>query len=91
VADNQNNMMQYMANPKAFTVKRWLADLLKNKYPPHDTIAERVSSSLVTDSDLADLGKLIGEIYESGYRKAVDDYRAQFEKLGVKINVVAIP
>jgi hypothetical protein len=91
VADNQNNMMQYMANPKAFTVKRWLADLLKTKYPPHDTIAERVSSSLVTDSDLADLGKLIGEIYESGYRKAVDDYRAQFEKLGVKINVVAIP
>lgn len=77
-----------MANPKAFTLKKWFYELLKLNYSAHDPIIERVSSSLVTDRDLEDFGKLIGQVYETGYRKAVDDYRKQFEDMGLKIQIV---
>ena len=81
--------MKYMANPKSFTLKKWFAELLKGKFPPHENIIERVSMSLVTEKDLTDFGKLVAEVYEAGYLKAVNDYRAQFEKMGVKISIVA--
>ncbi len=77
-----------MSNPKAFTLKKWFYDLLKINYASHDTIIERISTSLTTDKDLEDFGKLIGQVYDSAYRKAVDDYREQVEKLGLKITIV---
>lgn len=78
-----------MANPKAFTIKKWFYELLKLNYASHDQIIERVSSTLVTEKDLEDFSKLVGQIYEAGYRKAVDDYRKQFEDMGLKVQIVA--
>ena len=78
-----------MSNPKAFTLKKWFYDLLKLNYMAHDAIIERVATSLTTEKDLEDFGKLVGQVYEIGYRKAVEDYREQFEKLGLKVTIVA--
>lgn len=86
--NGQNNMMKYMANPKAFTIRKWLYDLLKLQYSAHDEIVERVSTSLSTDRDLTDFGNLMSQVYEAGYRKAVDDYRSQIEGMGLKIHIV---
>ena len=83
-----NNMLRYASNPRGFALKKWLSQLLEKKYPPHDTIVERVGMSLTTDSDLKDFGKLIGEVYQSGYAKAINDYKKEVEKLGIKINIV---
>lgn len=80
--------LKYMSNPKVFTLKKWFCDMLKINYTPHDTIIERVSCSLTTEKDLEDFGKLIGQVYETGYRKAVEDYKDQIEKLGLKIEIV---
>lgn len=87
-SDNQNNLMRYMANPKAFTIKKWFYELLKMNYASHDQIIERISSSLVTEKDLQDFSKLIGQVYDTGYRKAVEDYRKQFEDMGLKVQIV---
>jgi hypothetical protein len=86
--NNQNNFMRYMANPKAFTIKKWLYELLQLNYAAHDQIVERVSSTLVTDRDLEDFSKLVGQIFEAGYKKAVDDYRKQFEDMGLKVQII---
>lgn len=80
--------MRYMANPKAFTIKKWFYELLKMNYASHDQIIERISSSLVTEKDLQDFSKLIGQVYDTGYRKAVEDYRKQFEDMGLKVQIV---
>lgn len=82
-----NNFLKYMSNPRSFTLKKWLIELLQERYVPHDTIVERVSTSLATDQDVTDFGSLITQIYESGYRKAVEDYRSQMEQLGIKVTV----
>ena len=82
------DFMKYASNPKVFILKKWFYDMLKINYTSHDTIIERVSCSLTTEKDLEDFGKLIGQVYETGYKKAVDDYREQIEKLGLKIEIV---
>jgi len=78
-----------MSNPRSFTLKKWFAELLKEKYPPHNDTIERVSLALVTEKDLKEFGNLITEIYESGYRRAIGDYKEEAQKLGLKISVVA--
>lgn len=85
----QGSYMKYMANPKGFTMKKWFAELLKDKYPPFEAIIERVSAALVTDKDLQEFGKIITTVFEAGYFKAVNDYKGQCEKLGIKVSVVA--
>ncbi len=86
--ENHSNLMRYMSNPKAFTLRKWFYDLLKLNYAAHDTIIERVSTSLTTEKDLEDFSKLIGQVFESGYRKAVDDYKKQIEDLGLNIKFI---
>lgn len=82
------NYVNYMSNPRAFTLKKWFYDLLKLDYVMHDTIIERVASALTTNKDVEDFGKLIGQVYETAYKKAVEDYRGQVEKLGLAVNIV---
>jgi hypothetical protein len=85
----EGNLIKYMSNPRAFTLRKWFYDLLKLNYIEHDAIIERVGTSLATQKDLEDFGKLIGQVYDIGYRKAVEDYRKEIEKLGLKVQVVA--
>lgn len=80
-----NAYTQYMQNPKSFVVRKWLNDILKEDYSSHDIIAERLSSSLVTQKDLDDFGKLIGAVYYKGYKKAFEEYQKEISKLGLNI------
>jgi energy-converting hydrogenase A subunit M len=84
-AKNQNNLLRYAMNPKAFTLRKWLSELLKEQYTPHDDVIERIATSLATDKDLEDFGKFIMKIYECAYLRAVKDYKEQAEKLGLKV------
>lgn len=86
-----SNFVKYMSNPKSFTMKRWFYDLLGMDYSSHDTIIERVSTALTTQKDLEDFGKLIGQVYEKGFRRAIDEYKKEVEKLGLKVNIVPPP
>ena len=77
-----------MANPRCYTLKKWFSELLKNEdYPQHDEIIERVATALLTDRDVDRFGKLVMNVYETAYKKAVDDYKEEFEKMGVKITI----
>lgn len=87
-SNGKSNFISYMSNPRAFTLKKWFIELLQEDYPPFDTIIERIATSLTTDQDLKEFGQLITQVYEKAYRKSVDDYRSEIEKLGVKINVI---
>lgn len=83
----KSSMFQYMSNPKAFTLRKWFHELLKIDYRPYESTIERVSASLITDNDLNEFGRLIGQVYETGYRKAVEDYRKQFEDMGLNVSI----
>lgn len=87
-SEAKQKLVQYMNNPKAFTLKKWFIELLKERYAKHDPIIERVALSLSTDTDLKDFGALIAEVFEAGYFKAVNDYKEQAEKAGMKIKII---
>jgi len=61
--------------------------MLHSDYPQHDEIVERISTAMLTDKDVEKFGKLIMNIYETAYKKAVSDYKVEFEKMGVKISI----
>ena len=87
--EKRNNFVNYMSNPRSFTLKRWFVEILKEDYMRHDTIIERVAASLTTESDLKEFGDLITSVYEKAYKKAVADYSEQAKKIGIKVSVVA--
>lgn len=85
--ESKSNIVKYMANPRCYTLKKWFSELLKAEYIQHDEVIERVSTSLLTDKDVEKFGKLIMNVYETAYKKAVEDYRGEFEKMGVKVTI----
>lgn len=85
----RSNFVNYMSNPRSFTLKKWFVEILKEDYMQHNTVIERVATSLTTESDLKEFGALITGVYERAYKKAVDDYKEQAEQLGIKVSVVA--
>lgn len=82
------NLMRYMANPRAFALKKWFSGIMQSHYEKHEPIIERVATSIVTEADLQAFGALMGDLFEIGYMKAVNDYRDELEKMGVSIKVV---
>jgi len=84
---NNPNFMKYMSNPRSFTLKKWFSGILQNRFAIHENTIERVATAIITEADLEAFGKLMGELFEVGYMKAVNDYREEFEKMGVKITI----
>ena len=87
--NQKNNFLNYASNPKAFTVKRWLYQILENKYHKYESIAERISTSLVTERYLEEFGKLIIDLYEKGFLNATGQYKEQLEGLGIKTKIIS--
>lgn len=85
--ENKSNYVKYMSNPRCYTLKRWFSELLTSDYPKHDETVERISTAMLTDLDVENFGKLIMNVYEAAYKKAVADYKTEFEKMGVKISI----
>ncbi len=83
-----DDFSNYVANPRAFAVKRWLSEFLKDRYHKHEDLAERISISLVTQEDLTNFGKLLTDLFELGYLKAVNDYKDQLKKHGITVKIV---
>lgn len=81
------SLTDMLQNPKGLAMKRYMATILGQKYLEYEDLINRSTFYLVTDKDMALFGKMISDIYELGYMKAVDDYREQLQKIGVKVNI----
>ena len=46
-----------------------------------------MATSFTVDKDVEEFGKLMGALFESGYRKAVKDLQGQIEDLGYKVDI----
>ena len=79
--------LQAMTNQQASVVRKYLYEILKERYPRNENIIDRLAACIVTARDLQEFGKLINEIYEVGYLKAVGDYRHLLP--GREVRVVA--
>lgn len=79
--------MKYMTNPRLFTTKQYMMNLLKERYQHHESIIDRIASSFQTDRDMEEFIQMQMSLYEVGYLKAVNDYRKQLEEVGMRVTV----
>jgi hypothetical protein len=78
-----------MQNPQAFAVRKYLFDMLKERYARNADYIERMAAGITTKGDYEAIGSLMADVYEAGFVRAVDQYKEQLAKMGMKVNVVA--
>jgi hypothetical protein len=78
-------------NPRKQAVRKWLNEMLRERYPKHDNLVERMGHYLVTEKDLEDFNKFVADLYEMGYLKCLNDYKAKLKELGLNVKVVGKP
>jgi len=83
-----NQWAQFMQNPKGIALKKFMSQVMGPKVGVYDELLTRISASLVTDNDLKIFGEMINDILGTGYKKAVDDYRDQLNKLGIEVSLL---
>lgn len=63
--------------------------MLKERYERNKGYIDRISVATLTREDYESLGRLMADVYESGFVRAVDQYKEQMSKLGLKVNIVS--
>jgi hypothetical protein len=83
-------MLDLLKNNRNIYFKKYILDMLGNKYPKHEKLIDRMLFFL-SDPDLKDFSSFLADVYESAYLKCVEDHKKSLEKVGYKVNIVAQP
>ena len=81
--------IQQLMNPQSTVLKRYLFEILREKFPRNEEIIERVASALVTQGDLQGFSQLIIDVFETGYFKSLNEHKDILTRAGLKVNVVS--
>ena len=82
------NWLTALANPKSYALRKMMYDFLKERYGRNDEIIQRLASALQTEADVQAFVRLMMDVYETGFMKAVEEQQSQLGKLGLKVKVV---
>lgn len=82
------NWMDHLSNPRSHFLKKTMFEVLKDRYGKNEQIIERMGVTLLTESDVNAFLKMVGDIYETAYMKAVNDHKDQLQKLGLIAKIV---
>ena len=82
-----SKQLQSLGNLHATAVKKYLQEILKERYVRHQDIAERLAAAIVTQRDLQEFGNLVSDVYEVGFLRAVDEYRRLLKDAGMSGDV----
>ena len=81
--------MDYFSNPRGHYLKKTMFEVLKERYAQNEQVIERLGVALLTEGDLNAFLKMVGDIYEMAYMKAVNDHREQLQKAGLIAKIVS--
>jgi len=82
-----NSISSLFTDPKIQQIKKLVFEISKTKYVENEEIIERLCSLILTKHDGGKFIKLIMDIYESGYKKSVNDHKEILEKLGYSVKI----
>ena len=78
------NWVNALSHPQLVMIRKYVSQILKDRYGQHDELMQRICGVLVTQKDLEDFGRFVVDIYEVSYLKCVEDHRQALEKVGQK-------
>jgi hypothetical protein len=79
----------YFSNPNSIHVKKYLYEVLKDKYTENEKFIERISSQLILQTDAQDFVKLAGDLFQKGYMIALEQHKEALAKVGMNVKVSA--
>ena len=82
-----NSISSLFTDPKIQQIKKLVFEISKTKYVENEEIIESLCSLILTKHDGEKFIKLIMDIYESGYKKSVNDHKEILEKLGYSVKI----
>jgi len=85
---SQNDILNMLSGQHSQALKKYVYELIKDRYPQHEEILSRVTPSLVTKHDVEKFARLIADIYESGFMRATDQYKETMNQLGYELKIV---
>lgn len=63
--------------------------MLQERYSKNEKFIDRIAATIVTKEDYDGLGSFVTDIFELGFLRAMDQYKEQLQKMGIKVNIVA--
>lgn len=81
-------MLPFAHNAQAVAIKKYMFEMLKERYSKNERFIDRLASTVATKEDYESLGSLVADIYEAGFVRAVDQYKEQLAKVGMKVSIV---
>lgn len=76
-----------LPNPFQQALRRYMVELLRDKFYDHKDTIERVSHYLVTEGDVRAFSQMLADVYETAYTKAIREYQIQLEAAGIRVAV----
>jgi hypothetical protein len=76
-----------LSNPYRTALLKYAQQLLGDRYSKYHEIMLRLTAHIVTERDATDFGQMLVDLYENGFKKAVEDYRKAVEAQGFKVEV----
>lgn len=83
-----NPWAQLLGNPASYQVKKYLFDVLKERYTKNEDFIDRLATQMTTPKDIEGLGRFVVDIYEIAYLKSVQDHQQVLQQKGFVANVV---
>jgi hypothetical protein len=81
------NLQELISSPYSGGAKKFLFQILQEKYADHEPWVERIAENVKTAKDYEAMGKLFLAVYEAAYLKAVEQHREILEKHGLRVTV----
>lgn len=81
-------MLPFAQNAQSVAIKKYMFEMLKERYSRNERFVDRLASTVVTKDDYESLGGLMADVYEAGFVRAVDQYKEQLAKVGMKVSIV---
>lgn len=76
-----------LKNPGSILIKKYLFEILKEKYSVNEEVIEKVCKNLETKEECEVFAKFINDIFQNGYMMAIHQQRDALSKLGMKMNI----
>lgn len=75
--------VNFFTNPRGQYLKKAMFEVLQERYSQNEEVIDRLSVALMTENDMNRFLKLMADVYEIAYTKAVNDHKEQLAKAGL--------
>ncbi len=88
---NIEQMRQILSNPYGNGIRNYISEILKEKYPEHESVIEKITEHIKTEKDYKSFGSFVMALYGKGYTTAVEQHKEALAKYGMKANIIDHP